>query len=362
MSDYDILVGEEKVTCDFSRRFVGTAFRGMKKAGDAVFSGMATAVRETGKHTKVKRLKMKLPKLRHDLQRLRLALGAVVHEQVKQGEENILQQESTLNLLDQLEKCEERIALIRTEIALVEEEVQTEVQKTVDTKAADSGTLPDLARNDADEQRFDAIPNIVQPGDEETTPVLVGALGNRNPLVRLDAIRGLYRLYTEESINSLLDALADDHPDVRTFAVIYLGWTGDIGFSDDIAHLLKDDDNQVRRSAAIALGNLSSHLAIEPLIDALNDLDIGVQQQVVIALRRITHQFFGFKASQYKAERYKAVAGWRDWWADRQPITTAEQSITEKQPIVEERHVMAEQQRQGFRLIQDKHVQLIMEA
>ena len=338
-ANYDACEEEEELKYNASRQFVNTVFRGMGKAGDSFLSGMAVAMRETGKHARVTRLKMKLPKLQHHLQKLHLTLGRIVYEQIKQDAEDILEQEAIVDVVGQIRECEERIAQVKVRVAEVKEAARAEVQEAVENGDLDLEALFDLVRNGSDEQRYSAVSNVAQLDVEGTIPILVGALGDKNPRVRLCAIRGLYKLNTEESMSFLLDAFSDDHPDIRSAAVTYLGWEGNATFSDSIAGLLEDDDDQVRRSAAIALGNLASEEdmlgdalsnRIEPLMNALSDEDVGVRQQTVIALRRITHQFFGFRASGTETERAQAIDRWASWWADHQ------EAVIEEKPIIEE--------------------------
>lgn len=332
--DYDVSE-EDDEKCHLSRRLAGTVFKGMGKAGDAVLSGMGAAVRETGKHAKITRLKMRVSKLQHDIQKLHLALGKAVYEHIKQDKEDVLRQESVVSIVNQLKKREDTIQQIRDDISELKERVQE------DAETGDEGLdmLSELAKDGSDEQRYDAISGVIQLGDEEAIPVLVAALSDNNPRIRLSALRGLYKLNTEESRGCLLNASGDEHPDVRASTVTYLGWVGDIALVDGMAQLLKDDDKQVRRSAAIALGNLSSESSVEslvdtlsgrvePLINALRDEDVSVRQQAIISLRRITHQFLGFRASGSEEERGEAIVKWNSWWADHQRMIAEEQPVT----------------------------------
>lgn len=363
--EYDISE-EDDEKCNLSRRLAGTVFKSMGKAGDAVLSGMGVAVRETGKHAKITRLKMRISKLQHNMQKLHLALGKAIYEHVKQDKENVLEQESIVSIVNQLKECEETIEQVRNVIAEIKEIVHE------DDETGDDGLemLSELAKNGSDEQRYDAISGVIQLGDEEAIPVLVEALNDENPRIRLSALRGLYKLNTEESRSCLLNASGDEHPDVRASAVTYLGWAGDTALIDGMAQLLKDNDGQVRRSAAIALGNLSSESSVEslvdtlsgrvePLINALSDEDVSVRQQVIISLRRITHQFLGFRASGSEKEQGEAIAKWRSWWDDHQRMIAEEQpesSVSEEPERADD-----EPQTGGLRLIRDKRIEVCTE-
>ena len=81
---------EERSKSNLSRRLIGTVFKGIGKAGNAILSGMTTAMWETGKHAKIAHLKMNLPRLHHNLQKLNTTLGEIVYEQIKLEKKDIL--------------------------------------------------------------------------------------------------------------------------------------------------------------------------------------------------------------------------------------------------------------------------------
>jgi len=339
---------EEKLKHNIGRKVVGTVFKGIGKAGDAFLSGVTAAMWETGKHAKVTHLRRNLPRVRHNMRKLYTELGQVVYEHVKQGQEDILQQESIVNIVDQLKNWEEHVVEVEAEIGMIKREAKREqeakrekIEIEIEEDKEGINGLFDLAINGNDEQRYSAISTLIQEGNEKAIPVLVNALGDKNLRVRLGALRGLYKLHTDEAMYSILDALADEHPDVRASAVTYIGWSGNVASSDDIARLLKDGNEQVRKSAAAALGNLESQNAVESLIDILSDPDSGVQQQAIISLRRITHQFFQFRAYASEEERNQAIDLWRNWWTDYQ-----ERAATEEQPVTEEASEPVEEQKE----------------
>jgi hypothetical protein len=55
--------------------------------------------------------------------------------------------------------------------------------------------------------------------------------------------------------------------------------------------------------------------AVPALIGRLEDDVAGVRGAAVASLRRLTHRFFGFRASGTLEARDQAGARWREWWA-----------------------------------------------
>lgn len=89
-----------------------------------------------------------------------------------------------------------------------------------------------------------------------------------------------------------------------------------LGKADDAAlerHLGAPWPN-VRREAASELGRRGGTSAVPVLLEHLDDEDPGVRLAVVASLRRLTHRFFGFRASASPSARLEAERRWWDWW------------------------------------------------
>lgn len=78
---------------------------------------------------------------------------------------------------------------------------------------------------------------------------------------------------------------------------------------------LKAQWSVVRRGAAQALGRRERWDAIPLLIERLNDSDPVVRAASGSALRRLTNNFFGYRAQARLGQRRRAVTRWRDWWS-----------------------------------------------
>ena len=71
----------------------------------------------------------------------------------------------------------------------------------------------------------------------------------------------------------------------------------------------------VRRAAAGELGRRDRWGAIPALIASLEDADPGVRAAAAAALRRLTNNFFGFRAEARVPTRRAATGRWRTWWS-----------------------------------------------
>jgi hypothetical protein len=78
---------------------------------------------------------------------------------------------------------------------------------------------------------------------------------------------------------------------------------------------LKDDSAEVRRAAANACANKGDRDLIPDLIAVVVDDDPAVARSAGWALKQLTGQDFGPAASSTAAERARAQASWRDWYA-----------------------------------------------
>ena len=87
-------------------------------------------------------------------------------------------------------------------------------------------------------------------------PVLLKALGSKDPGTRCEAARALGKIRDSRAIPALVRAVKDPRMDVRIRAVEALGETGDDRAKPPLAEALNDPEHQVRMEAAWALGRL----------------------------------------------------------------------------------------------------------
>lgn len=70
----------------------------------------------------------------------------------------------------------------------------------------------------------------------------------------------------------------------------------------------------VRRAAAVEVGRRDRWDGIPRLIERLDDPDREVRAASAVSLRRLTNQWFGFRASAAVGHRRSAADRWRHWW------------------------------------------------
>jgi hypothetical protein len=80
-----------------------------------------------------------------------------------------------------------------------------------------------------------------------------------------------------------------------------------------VRHFLEAPAPQVRELSAEELGRRGGWRSI--LIDRLEDESPGVREASESALRRLTNQFFGYRALADAGNRRQAAQRWREWWA-----------------------------------------------
>jgi len=71
----------------------------------------------------------------------------------------------------------------------------------------------------------------------------------------------------------------------------------------------------VRRAAAAELGRRDRWDAVPALIGQLDDSDAGVRLAAAASLRRITNNFFGYRARAARCRRLATTQRWRTWWS-----------------------------------------------
>jgi hypothetical protein len=82
-----------------------------------------------------------------------------------------------------------------------------------------------------------------------------------------------------------------------------------------VAQSLSSPWPTVRRAAAAELGARDSWGVVPRLIERLDDPDAGVRAASAAALRRLTNNFFGFRARAHVTARREARDRWRTWWS-----------------------------------------------
>jgi hypothetical protein len=79
--------------------------------------------------------------------------------------------------------------------------------------------------------------------------------------------------------------------------------------------MLKDEESELRRAAALACGMKDDKEHIGDLVAATDDPEPFVLRAVRASLKSLTGQDFGPAADAGPADRAKAAAAWKQWWA-----------------------------------------------
>ncbi|MBF0243989.1 MAG: HEAT repeat domain-containing protein [Planctomycetes bacterium] len=158
-----------------------------------------------------------------------------------------------------------------------------------------------------------ALTQLEMPGSQE---VMVQALENKSPVVRMAAVRGIYRLLGAGGAAHLISTLSDGDEDVRRRAVTCLGWLEDEGYAKYIVPLLDDPCLSVRRAVVEALGSLKTRLAVDKLIEMLQDEDRGIRKLTNAALEQILGRKLEFRGQESKEDLLRLMARWRKWWKE----------------------------------------------
>lgn len=164
------------------------------------------------------------------------------------------------------------------------------------------GYLEDLASDDP-EDRMDAALALA----DTPSPRVGEALSDRlvkdtSTLVRASCARSLASFEREAVAAPLLGALKDREALVREEAVRSLASVGEREAAGETAVLLLEDESaDVRRECAEALGVLGAVDRLGALIDALSDRAAPVRLQARLSLRSLTCRDFGEYAEDWRA-------------------------------------------------------------
>lgn len=123
-------------------------------------------------------------------------------------------------------------------------------------------------------------------GESDAVPALAAALRDPEWRVRFRAADALGKMGNLEALPDLLDMLADSNKDVRISAAWALGKIGSEGAVPGLIRLLQDREWRVRWAAAEALMEIGEP-AIASLIETLREKDEYVRRAAVRALAEI---------------------------------------------------------------------------
>ena len=141
---------------------------------------------------------------------------------------------------------------------------------------------------------------------------------HQDAAVRLAALRAVSKYHDDNSFEILTESVRDKDPDVRRQVLNCLCWTFAERSVPFAVNALHDADAGVRKAASQIAGALKAMPAISGLISLLSDPAPDVQAGAAAALKKITGEDFGFKATASKKSKDDAVEAWRFWWRENQ--------------------------------------------
>lgn len=122
--------------------------------------------------------------------------------------------------------------------------------------------------------RAAGVRGLALHGSPEHVPLLIEALDDEDPIVRLDSARALQRIHNSGAIGPLVNRMQ-----------------------------IENEENElVRAEAARALGQYAQPYVVDALIASLDDPNLGVNEASRSSLRTLTGQDFGTD-----------IAAWVDW-------------------------------------------------
>ena len=162
----------------------------------------------------------------------------------------------------------------------------------------------------APSQRVDELADLARTArkkspeqQEQTAAQLAEQIrGELDPLVRRQIIRTLAEYESPRAESVLVAALEDPEPMVRIEACNALGRRGGAEASRKLIETLgADTDKDVQLAALRQLGNAGDIYAVKAVGQALEDPDPALQHAAVVSLRKLTDQEFGDDVNAWRA-------------------------------------------------------------
>jgi len=159
-----------------------------------------------------------------------------------------------------------------------------------------------LGDEDAEVRRCAAI--TADEIDKKAFTGLIANLKDKNIDARIPAIKVLGKIKYAPAVEPLIAILNDQDSRVKIAAIEALGAIGDAQAIEPLVVVLKNDKNpNIRKEAVVAIGNIKDARIIQPLIYSLKDKDIVVGVIALSSLKDITGQDFSLDSEK-----------WWEWW------------------------------------------------
>lgn len=128
------------------------------------------------------------------------------------------------------------------------------------------------------------IEALDQYKDPRLFDLFLDALRDSNPQTRVAAVEALGELRDERAIGALSAGLTDENSYVRSYSLKALGKFRDSRLIDAMIPLLQDESQFVRSAAAMALCEIRDTRAVVPIVELLHDPDRRTRRVVVYVL------------------------------------------------------------------------------
>lgn len=136
--------------------------------------------------------------------------------------------------------------------------------------------------------RLKAAQTLAEDEALESTPKLIGALGDESWRVRQAAVSGLTPRAEPETIAALLRLLREEHRNLSVLnSALEVLVMSDVDIISPLTEFLRDPDVDLRIQAALALGERRDLRAVPALLQALEDADANVRYHAIEALGKL---------------------------------------------------------------------------
>ena len=182
-----------------------------------------------------------------------------------------------------------------------------------------------------------ALKRCVDPSIEESLPALYDELAFGTTAVKESLLKVIFSRFADESVPLALYLISYpfEDPQVRAMCVEILRR---LDQNRALVTLYNEHSGQLQFVAAVALARNRVFIGVPTLIEALelgSEQDVAIRQVADSVLRETTGQDFGFRADGAPAARARAVAEWRQWWADNEKSLNAKSRLVLEKKTVE---------------------------
>ncbi len=197
------------------------------------------------------------------------------------------------------EEANRRFEALRSELALVQNEVRTLAGSAIDYRPL----LDDLRQR---QLRMQEVVDALHASPPQPVPVAQPAPSEPGPAVDANAL--------PPALAEQVKKLASTDPATRFEAVDELLRSKNPAVLASLLPLARDPDGFVRRLTVEGLRDFKRAEAVEALLAALQDQDANVADTAWRSLRELTGQKLPFEVNASKDAKARAIQKWAEWW------------------------------------------------